>query len=156
MAHFSPINPQNPQKHFIYKPVSFGEVCYAAGDNGHSISQEIIYVLRSQVLENRCFIVLYQQMHGSFRTFAVKINYFSSYLWRSGSQNISEDNAHISIVTSCKSSLYSRSYYISHSCAWTLLFPCLCHGTIFGQMTLVQKCQKGVSTIVLGIPSVLI
>lgn len=52
----SPINPQNPQKHFIYKPVSFGEVCYAAGDNGHSISQEITYVLSgSQVLENRCF-----------------------------------------------------------------------------------------------------
>ena len=142
MTHLSPINPQDSQKHFIYNPVSFAEVCYAAVDNGHSISSEIICVLRSQVLENRYFIVLYQPMHGAFRPSAVKINCFSSFLWRSGSQNISQDNVHISIVTSCKSSLYLRSYYISHSGAWTLLVPCLCHGTVLGQMTLVQKCQK--------------
>lgn len=142
MTHLSPINPQNPQKHFIYNPVSFGEVCYAAVDNGHRIFSEIIYVLRGQVLENRYFIVLCQPMHGSFRPSAVKINCFSSFLCRSGSQNISQDNVHISIVTSCKSSLYLRSYYISLSCAWTLLCPCLCHGTVLDQMTLVQKCQK--------------
>lgn len=43
-----------------------------------------------------------------------------------------------------------RFHSISHSCAWILLFPCLCHGIALGQMTLVRKCQKDVSSPLLG------
>ena len=66
----------------FFTPLSLALVCYTAIEIWYCVSSGIICVLWSQSLENRCFIVLSHLIYDSFRSLVVRMNDFSSSLWR--------------------------------------------------------------------------